>query len=88
MTPMQLTTADHRTKPTLARRLAGVGWKAWHAYWDWQARRATVEILRSLDNRTLRDIGLSRGEIASAVFGRCGDRRRRYDAMWRQRFDL
>lgn len=85
MTSRQLTTADHDTRPTLGARLAAVGWKIWQSYWDWQARRATVEILRALDSRTLRDIGLSRGEIESVVFGRCGDRRRHYDTTWHQR---
>jgi hypothetical protein len=43
----------------------------------------TVAILRSLDARTLRDIGISSGEIESVVHGRAGDRRCRYDAHWR-----
>ena len=36
---------------------------AWRRYWDWRARRMTAHILRSLDARTLRDIGISAGEI-------------------------
>ena len=40
----------HRLRdPTLATRAAGIARRAWRAYWDWRARRATVEILRSLD---------------------------------------
>ena len=52
--------------------------KAWLAYWDWQGRRATVRILHSLDARTLRDIGLSKGEINSVVYGRPEENRRHY----------
>ena len=43
----------------------------------------TAHILRSLDERTLRDIGISAGEIDSVVYGRPGDRRCRYHAHWR-----
>ena len=57
--------------------------RSWHAYWAWRAKRMTVHILRSLDARTLRDIGISAGEIDSVVYGRPGDRRCRYDAHWR-----
>jgi uncharacterized protein YjiS (DUF1127 family) len=67
--------------PPLARRVAGLVRRAWRAYWEWRARRATVLLLSSLDSRTLRDIGVSPGEIESLV--QCGDdRRRRYDAGW------
>ena len=60
-------------------RIAGV----WRRYWQGRAKRATVELLHSLDDRTLRDIGLSRGEIQSVVYGRPGDRTRSYDEAWR-----
>jgi uncharacterized protein YjiS (DUF1127 family) len=40
---------------------------AWRYLLAWQARRATRTILASLDDRTLHDIGLQRGEIESAV---------------------
>ena len=55
----------------------------WHAFWDRRARRATVEILHSLDDRTLRDIGICRSEIGSVVYGRHGDRRHCYEETWR-----
>jgi uncharacterized protein YjiS (DUF1127 family) len=83
MTRAHLTTADHRTPSTLATRVARIAWRAWYAYWDWRARQATVQILLALDSRTLRDIGLSRGEIQSVVYGRRGERRMRYDENWR-----
>jgi uncharacterized protein YjiS (DUF1127 family) len=57
--------------------------RAWRRYWDWRARRMTAHILRSLDARTLRDIGIGPGEIESVVYGRPGDRRCRYHAHWR-----
>ena len=37
--------------------------RAWVAYWEWQRRRTTVRILSALDERTLRDIGLTRGDL-------------------------
>jgi uncharacterized protein YjiS (DUF1127 family) len=60
---------------------------AWYRHWDNRARRATVQILHSLDDRTLRDIGISRGEITSVVFGECSGHghRRCYDDAWRWR---
>jgi uncharacterized protein YjiS (DUF1127 family) len=61
------------------RAIAG---RWWRAYWNWRAREATILILRSLDRRTLRDIGVDPSEIHSCVYGECGDRRRRYDAAW------
>jgi uncharacterized protein YjiS (DUF1127 family) len=44
----------------------------WKAYWEYQASRATVVMLRSLDDRTLADIGLTRSEITFVVFGGTG----------------
>jgi uncharacterized protein YjiS (DUF1127 family) len=39
----------------------------WLCLVAWHIRRGTRAALRSLDDRTLRDIGLTRGEIESAV---------------------
>jgi len=50
----------------------------WRAYLDRRAQRATVRILQSLDARTLKDIGISRTEIDSLVYGDRYDRLRRY----------
>jgi len=82
MTCTQLAAATSRQSPTLATRGAGVAKRWWHAYWEWRARKATVFILRSLDCRTLRDIGIHPSEIESLVYDRGNDRRRRYDATW------
>jgi hypothetical protein len=71
MTHPHVATANHRTAPTLAVKVAAVARRAWQAYWDWRARQATIEILRALDSRTVRD--------------KHGERRRCYDAGWRGR---
>jgi hypothetical protein len=39
-------------------------------------------MLASLDERTLRDIGISPSEINSCVYGKDGDRLRRYNKSW------
>ena len=54
---------------------------SWEAYWSWRAKRATVGILKTLDRRTLQDIGVDASEIESAVYG-SPDRRRCYDETW------
>ncbi len=83
MTSVQSTTVRNFLTPAarVAEMLKGV----WHAFQDWQARRATLKILGSLDSRTLNDIGLHADEIESIVYGRRGDRKRCYDANWRRR---
>jgi len=52
--------------------------REWAAYWKRHGQRATARILRDLDDATLRDIGLSRSEIDSVVYGTPGDRRVNY----------
>lgn len=42
---------------------------AWARYWVRRAERATVFVLHSLDERTLKDIGMDRSEIESVVYG-------------------
>jgi uncharacterized protein YjiS (DUF1127 family) len=66
----------------------GAGLKArlqriWQGYWEWQRRRTTVRILSALDERTLRDIGISPSEITSYAYGDPEQRRRRCEASWR-----
>lgn len=56
--------------------------RAWRGYWERRARRATILILCSLDERTLRDIGISPSEIQSCVYSPSGDRLRRYNDTW------
>ena len=50
-------------------RLVAAAERGWRAYWQRRARRATLLLLSSLDERTLHDIGLSPSEIQSAVYG-------------------
>jgi uncharacterized protein YjiS (DUF1127 family) len=50
----------------VAAALAMAG-KAWRAYARWCERRAAVRELHALDDRTLRDIGVSRSEIEWVV---------------------
>ncbi|HJZ43119.1 MAG TPA: DUF1127 domain-containing protein [Hyphomicrobiaceae bacterium] len=59
--------------------LSGLLKREWSAFWTRSAQRATVRILRGLDDATLRDIGLSRSEIDSVVYGAPGDRRLQVD---------
>ena len=75
--------AADRGTATLATRAGSRIVMAWRAYWQGRARRATVQLLHSLDDRTLRDIGVGRSEISSLVYGRGGDRTRSYDEAWR-----
>jgi len=41
----------------------------WAGYWVRRAERETVFVLHSLDDRTLKDIGMDRSEIESVVYG-------------------
>jgi uncharacterized protein YjiS (DUF1127 family) len=54
----------------------------WHAYWEQRAQRASIYLLRSLDDRTLSDIGMARSEIESVVHDTSGQRLRTYDPKW------
>lgn len=56
--------------------------RLWRAYWERRARRASVMLLSSLDNRTLDDIGLDRSEIQSFVYDRSKERLRSYQPTW------
>jgi uncharacterized protein YjiS (DUF1127 family) len=51
----------------LGRRLADMTRHAWTRYWTRRGERAAVAMLRTLDDRTLKDIGLDRSEIESVV---------------------
>jgi len=73
---------------TARRATAGAALKArlvrgWQAYWAWQQRRTTVRILSSLDERTLRDIGINPSEISSYAYGDPEQRRRTCTSSWR-----
>lgn len=80
--PHSLSPGVDRDRPTLSARVVALARRTWRAYWERRARRATVLILCSLDERTLHDIGISPSEIQSCVYSRSGDRLRRYHATW------
>jgi len=54
----------------------------WRAYWAHRARRASIVLLSSLDDRTLADIGLARSEIESVVRAKSRQRLRHYAPNW------
>jgi uncharacterized protein YjiS (DUF1127 family) len=85
MCPVPHVAADDRHAPPLAARMTkGVSSlvrKAWRAYSERRASRTTIAVLHTLDDPTLRDIGISGSEIESLV-QRGSNRRRRYDATW------
>lgn len=81
-TGTQTGTAIAAGRPALRTRAAAFARRGWRTYWDRRARKATVLILHALDDRTLRDIGITPSEIESCVYGKDGDRRRRYHATW------
>jgi uncharacterized protein YjiS (DUF1127 family) len=83
-TPHQRPVSLHfQTSAPAASRLRQVIRRWWRTYWERRARKATVLILQSLDDRTLHDIGITPSEIESCVYGGLRDRRRHYDPHWR-----
>lgn len=62
-------------------RAVRIGRAVWAAITRWYARRMAVRYLQTVDDRILKDIGISRGEILSAMYGdprRAGYRHDRY----------
>jgi uncharacterized protein YjiS (DUF1127 family) len=55
---------------SMVQRAAAAFAGGWRAVALWHKRRRAVRELRALDDRSLRDIGLGRSEIESAVRGR------------------
>jgi len=80
--PHSLNPDVDRDRPTLKARAVALARRSWRTYWERRARRATVLILCSLDERTLHDIGISPSEIQSCVYSRSRDRLRRYNETW------
>lgn len=76
-------TPSMRERPHTALHGLGAAAKSWwRGYWMRRAQRATVGILRSLDDRSLHDIGIDRSEIESVVFGKPAERLQRYGRDW------
>ena len=57
----------HRSRAAAFLQFIGDALAAWRS---WQEREATIRDLRAWDDRMLKDIGLTRGEIIAAVDGR------------------
>ncbi len=67
MSASRSTWVSPAAQPTLATRLSAAARQAWRSYRKWYERRAAAHHLAGLDDRMLHDIGISRGEIESAV---------------------
>jgi uncharacterized protein YjiS (DUF1127 family) len=50
-------------------------------YFEQRTLRSTVRALQAMDDRLLADIGMSRGEIHSIVYGGASDQTRRLRAI-------
>ena len=61
---------------SVGRRVADMAQRAWTRYWTRRAEHATIGILCTLDDRTLKDIGLDRSEIESVVYNASRGERR------------
>jgi uncharacterized protein YjiS (DUF1127 family) len=64
----------------LTRRITSRLRDAWAAFLAYRIERETVRMLQSLDNRTLKDIGLHRSEIESLAHNPASERRIGIDA--------
>jgi uncharacterized protein YjiS (DUF1127 family) len=64
--------------PTWLERSVEALARVWQSFWERRAQRATIALLQSLDQQTLRDIGINRSEIESVVYGPPIERRRIY----------
>ena len=61
---------EQPAQPGLIRR-------ALRAYVEWRTLRSAVRALQGMDDRILADIGMSRSEIQSVVYGKGADQSRR-----------
>ena len=51
----------------ISTRIGGALKRWWLAYLDWRLRRLTIELLRGMSDRELKDIGLCRSQIEFEV---------------------
>jgi uncharacterized protein YjiS (DUF1127 family) len=95
MTPAECLPGALRPRPRLSiprsvsrgHRIGDAVQDVWRGYWRRRAERATRFLLRSLDDRTLKDLGIHRSEIESVAC--CGrDRRRGWDEDYRATSNL
>ncbi|MEM7776268.1 MAG: DUF1127 domain-containing protein [Pseudomonadota bacterium] len=66
ITAIEYQTYMRRGRP---RGLASVLRVAFRRFVAWRHHRAAIQTLRQLDDRMLKDIGLSRSDIVGAVYG-------------------
>jgi uncharacterized protein YjiS (DUF1127 family) len=55
---------------SLSRRVGQALKRCWLAYLDWRLQRLAINRLRSMSDRELKDVGLTRSQIESHVRGR------------------
>ena len=79
---MTTTSPSHSMALSTGLRLVHNLRDLWRAYWAHRARRASIVLLSSLDDRTLADIGLARSEIESVVREKSKHRLRHYAPDW------
>ena len=79
---MTTTSPSHSMAPSMGLRLVRSLRDLWRAYWAHRARRASIVLLSSLDDRTLADIGLARSEVEAVVRERSRQRLRHYAPDW------
>jgi len=79
---MTTTSPSHSMALSTGLRLVHILRDLWRAYWAHRARRASIVLLSSLDDRTLADIGLARSEIESVVHEKSRQRVRYYAPDW------
>ena len=79
---MTTTSPSHSMALSTGLRLVQYLRDLWRAYWAHRARRTSIVLLSSLDDRTLADIGLARSEIESVVREKSKHRLRHYTPDW------
>jgi uncharacterized protein YjiS (DUF1127 family) len=76
------TSPSHSMGANNGHRLVQYLLDLWRAYWVHRARRASIVLLSSLDDRALADMGLARGEIDAVVRHKSRQRLRHYAPDW------
>jgi len=79
---MTTTSPSRSMVPSMGLRLVHSLRDLWRAYWAHRARRASIVLLSSLDDRTLADIGLARSEVEAVVREKSRQRLRHYAPDW------
>ena len=69
MRPQEFVSSHHREHAAPSQGIANFLTAAWRRYRQQWRRRATMHILYKLDDRSLKDIGLTRSEIEPVVRG-------------------